>query len=170
VALVTIRVGSAVDIFQYDDAAFDSAIETTAPIKAGKPADPSDVTRLADAGSLIGDVVGPAAATDNAIARFDGVTGKLIQNSPVTIDDVGSLNIPTGQGCKVNSVQVVTDQQAAEADAAVISAIALGAGGDSVDRAAFNTDLNTLVTEINALRTTVNSLLAKLRTHGLINT
>lgn len=37
-----------------------------------------------------GDVVGPASATDNAIARFDSTTGKLIQNSVVTIDDAGN--------------------------------------------------------------------------------
>jgi hypothetical protein len=35
-----------------------------------------------------GDVVGPASATDNAIARFDLATGKLIQNSGVTVGDV----------------------------------------------------------------------------------
>ena len=34
-----------------------------------------------------GYVVGPFSATDNAIARYDGTTGKLIQNSGVTIDD-----------------------------------------------------------------------------------
>lgn len=32
-----------------------------------------------------GDVVGPAAATDHAIARFDGVTGKLLQDSPLSL-------------------------------------------------------------------------------------
>lgn len=37
-----------------------------------------------------GDVVGPASATDNAIARFDTTTGKLIQNSVTTIDDTGN--------------------------------------------------------------------------------
>jgi len=31
-----------------------------------------------------GDVVGPSSATDNAIARFDGTTGKLIQNTTET--------------------------------------------------------------------------------------
>jgi hypothetical protein len=41
--------------------------------------------------SLGGDVVGPASATDNAIARFDTTTGKLIQNSTVTIDDNGNV-------------------------------------------------------------------------------
>jgi hypothetical protein len=34
-----------------------------------------------------GDVVGPASATDNAITRYDGATGKLIQNSGITIAD-----------------------------------------------------------------------------------
>jgi len=34
-----------------------------------------------------GDVVGPASSTDNAIARFDSTTGKIIQNSVVTIAD-----------------------------------------------------------------------------------
>lgn len=38
-----------------------------------------------------GDVVGPASSTDNAIARFDGATGKLIQNSVVLLDDNGKL-------------------------------------------------------------------------------
>ncbi len=39
-----------------------------------------------------GDVVGPASATDNAIVRFDSTTGKLVQNSAVTIaDTTGSM-------------------------------------------------------------------------------
>jgi hypothetical protein len=42
-------------------------------------------------GAGAGDVVGPASATDNAVARYDGTTGKLIQNSVVTIDDNGGL-------------------------------------------------------------------------------
>jgi hypothetical protein len=37
-----------------------------------------------------GNVVGPASATDNAIARYDSTTGKLIQNSIATIDDSGN--------------------------------------------------------------------------------
>ena len=38
-----------------------------------------------------GDVYGPASATDNAVARFDTTTGKLIQNSVVTIGDTGDV-------------------------------------------------------------------------------
>lgn len=40
-----------------------------------------------------GDVVGPASATDNAIARFDATTGKIIQNSLATIADNGRLDV-----------------------------------------------------------------------------
>jgi hypothetical protein len=40
-----------------------------------------------------GDVDGPASATDNAVARFDGTTGKIIQNSAVTIADDGTTII-----------------------------------------------------------------------------
>lgn len=45
----------------------------------------ADGTWTAPSGS--GDVVGPASSTDNAIVRFDGTTGKLIQNSGITIAD-----------------------------------------------------------------------------------
>ena len=38
-----------------------------------------------------GDVVGPASATDRAIALFDSTTGKLIKNSSVLIDSDGAM-------------------------------------------------------------------------------
>ena len=38
-------------------------------------------------GAGLGDVVGPASATDNAVVRYDAVTGRLLQNSSVTIAD-----------------------------------------------------------------------------------
>lgn len=44
---------------------------------------------------LNGKVDGPASATDNAIARFDSTTGKLIQNSGVTVSD-GDVVSATG--------------------------------------------------------------------------
>jgi len=46
-----------------------------------------------------GNVVGPASSTDNAIARFDLATGKLIQNSVVTVaDTTGTMTFPAGGG------------------------------------------------------------------------
>ena len=56
--------------------------------------------------SLGGDVVGPASATDNAVARYDATTGKLLQNSVVIIDDTGSVtgvNALTAQSLTVNN-------------------------------------------------------------------
>jgi hypothetical protein len=38
-----------------------------------------------------GDVTGPASSTDNAIARFDSTTGKIIQNSGITLSDANAL-------------------------------------------------------------------------------
>jgi hypothetical protein len=38
-----------------------------------------------------GDVSGPASSTDNALAKFDGTTGKIIQNSSITLSDAGAL-------------------------------------------------------------------------------
>lgn len=59
--------------------------------------------RAGGAGS--GDVVGPSSATDNAVARFDSTTGKLVQNSVVTVADttgnmagVGTVNTHTIPG------------------------------------------------------------------------
>lgn len=50
-------------------------------------------------GSGSGDFVGPSSSTDNAIVRFDGTTGKLGQNSAVTIDDTtGNLSITSPAG------------------------------------------------------------------------
>jgi hypothetical protein len=42
-------------------------------------------------GAGSGDVTGAASSTDNAITRFDGTTGKVIQNSTVTLDDTGNI-------------------------------------------------------------------------------
>src|SRR3990167_4235347 len=38
-----------------------------------------------------GDVVGPASATDNAVARFNGTGGKTIQDSLFIVDDTGHV-------------------------------------------------------------------------------
>lgn len=46
---------------------------------------------LAAAGGS-GDVSGPGAATDNALPRFDGTTGKLIQVSGVVVDDSNNVS------------------------------------------------------------------------------
>ena len=51
--------------------------------------------------SLADYVKGPTSSTDNAVARFNSTTGKLIQNSGVTIDD--SNNISTAGSLKLTN-------------------------------------------------------------------
>lgn len=51
----------------------------------------SQVTGLSE--SLAAKADGAAASTDNALARFDGATGKVLQNSTVLVGDDGSVTI-----------------------------------------------------------------------------
>jgi hypothetical protein len=72
-----------------------------------------------------GDVVGPVGSTDNAIVRFDGITGKLIKNSGIVLDDnsnfvgtnsisTNNLNISSGAiilkepGININTITIQT--------------------------------------------------------------
>ena len=61
---------------------------------------------------VLGDVIGPASSTDNAIARYDLATGKLIQDSGVTIDDgdtvgnVSSIALNTAAGVSVSQGEI----------------------------------------------------------------
>lgn len=41
-----------------------------------------------------GDVVGPASATDNAVAVFNGTTGKIIKNSLAIVSTAGMVSAP----------------------------------------------------------------------------
>ena len=49
-----------------------------------------DMSWQANAG---GDVVGPGSATDDALAKYDGTTGKAVQNSNATLTDAGLLTV-----------------------------------------------------------------------------
>lgn len=76
-------------------------------------------------GSGTGDVLGPASATDNAIARYDATTGKVIQNSLVTISDTGAIVAPTT--LHVGGVDVtyaLSQTQPLDADLTAIAALA----------------------------------------------
>ena len=54
-----------------------------------------DMSWQANAG---GDVVGPGSSTDDALAKFDSTTGKIIQNSTATLTDAGVLTSTTFVG------------------------------------------------------------------------
>lgn len=68
--------------------------------------EPDGVYEQQGGGGGVGDVVGPASATDNAIARFDTTTGKIIQSSVGVLTDNGTLELtPTGTG-NVNALYI----------------------------------------------------------------
>jgi hypothetical protein len=70
-------------------------------------ADSSGTKTLSEIASGGGDVTGPTSSTDNAIARFDLTTGKIIQNSDLTVSDLaggagGTVNLDTNSAATVN--------------------------------------------------------------------
>ena len=75
--------------FYIDTAAYD----IYGPKTAGAWGGPTSL--VGPAGSGTGDVNGPMASTDNAIARFDLATGKLLQDSLVTVSDLGEITAPS---------------------------------------------------------------------------
>ena len=70
----------------------------------------TDVAWVTAGGGGIGDVVGPASSTDNAVARFDGTTGKLIQNSAFTVNDSGEVMAGTWTATTVSPLYGGTGQ------------------------------------------------------------
>lgn len=82
-------------------------------------------------GAGTGNVVGPAGATDSAIALYDGVTGTLIKNSVVTIDGTGNIRV-NGQPLSLGSADagdsttiITVDNPGGDAGDVIVS------GGDS---------------------------------------
>jgi hypothetical protein len=89
----------------------------------------------------IGAMTGPSSSTDNAVARFDGTTGQILQNSSVTIADTtgditgGKYNKVTITSPATGSTLTVADGKTLTASNTVTlsgtdgSTMAFGAGG-----------------------------------------
>lgn len=77
------------------DSAFNLGIASTSTLTGDKTLtfDVNDANRTVTVAANVTldglEVKGPASATDEAVVRFDGTTGKLTQNSVVTITDAG---------------------------------------------------------------------------------
>jgi hypothetical protein len=93
--------------------------------------------------SQLGFVEGPGSATDNALARFDGTTGKLIQNSVATLDDSGNLSSLLSislsgsatslnfNGTSSNTITTLAGVSGATGTAASPLTLSMGASGNS---------------------------------------
>jgi hypothetical protein len=89
-----------------------------------------------------GDVVGPTSSTDNAFARWDGTTGKLLQDSTAaTLDDSGNAAF--------NSMTLTTDLSVANggtgASTLTDGGILLGSGTSAITATAQPTDGQLLI-------------------------
>lgn len=98
--LVTLTDGSNADLLHEHSTV--AALNDLSDVNAGTPNDGDNLTWdngtskwIAAAASGSGDVSGPASSTDEAIARFDSTTGKLLQNSTVTMSDAGTITMPS---------------------------------------------------------------------------
>lgn len=72
-----------------------------------------------------GDVVGPGSSTDNAIVRFDGTSGKLIQNSGGSIDDSGNISATNLSGTNTGDVTLAAVGATPNANGASLTGQAL---------------------------------------------
>ncbi|MBU2249295.1 MAG: hypothetical protein KKD77_21285 [Gammaproteobacteria bacterium] len=92
-ALKTVSIGTAQDVYQFDDGDTEYGVETDGKIKVDTaPTNPNEVLRLADIPTSANIVTAAANITDHAVVRGDGGT-KGIQDSLVTIDDAGSISL-----------------------------------------------------------------------------
>ncbi len=78
-----------------------------------------------------GDVVGPGSATDNALVRFDGTTGKLIQNGVITEDDTGNLSIAASVSGATLSATISNTSNTASSNATQFITVAGTSAGDA---------------------------------------
>jgi hypothetical protein len=93
-----------------------------------------------------GDVVGPASSTDNAIARFDSTTGKLLQNSVVTVGDTGAITgittLSASTSVTTPIVQATNSAGLSLKNSGGTTQISMGAGGGDNVTVAVSTNLN----------------------------
>ncbi len=97
---------------------------------------------VVDAGTLVwapiaaasGDVVGPASATDLSVCVFDGITGKLVKGSPLSVSSTGKLSgmpTPTTDGAvRTGPAQTITLAGSLGLATAYLSSYTGGAGID----------------------------------------
>lgn len=85
-----------------------------------------------------GDVTGPGSSTDEALARFDGTTGKIIQNSVATMTDTGSITITSANSGAANELIMQNSSNTASSRAIITTRV----GGSSASDAYFEASVD----------------------------
>ena len=107
-------------------------------------------------------VVGPSSATDNAVARFDGASGKLIQNSGVIIDDSNNMLVP-------GEVEIDGDLDHDGSNIGFFGvALAPRAAAYTVTNGTTDRSYDADLTTMNELADVLATLIADLKTYGLL--
>ncbi len=83
-------------------------------------------------------VDGPAAATNNAIALFDGITGKLIKDSGVLVSSLAPLASPAFTGNPTAPNQALGDNDTSIANTAFVQAAIADLSTDTASFSAHN--------------------------------
>jgi hypothetical protein len=86
-------------------------------------------------GSGTGDVLGPASSTDNAVARFDSTTGKIIQNSSLIVNDSGEVTTGVWKG-----TEITVPYGGTGAASFTVGALLMGNGSSAITTATAGTD------------------------------
>jgi hypothetical protein len=132
------------------------------------------------AGSIViestGSMGGSSGSTDNAIIRANGTGGNTIQSSSITIDDsnniagannitVGNVvNVTSANGYQVNGTKVLGAQGTA------INSLSASYIDTDFDNGTGGTDPQSVADAFNITDARINTILAALRTHGIIAT
>jgi hypothetical protein len=138
------------------------------------------ISLVAGAGSIeissSGSMGGSSGSTDNSIIRADGTGGNTIQSSSITIDDsnniagannvtVGNVvNVTSANGYQVNGTKVLGAQGTA------INSLSASYIDTDFDNGTGGTDPQSVADAFNITDARINTILAALRTHGIIAT
>jgi Protein of unknown function (DUF2793) len=90
--LVTVKNGFVFDPAASDPASpFNGQIWYNSTLGKFRKREAGVTSDIATASGGSGDVVGPASATDSAVALFNGATGKIVKNSTLTVSPAGEI-------------------------------------------------------------------------------
>lgn len=132
-----------------------ATLDTLNELAAALGDDPNFATTVTT--SIGTKATGAASSTDNAVARFDGTTGKIIQNSTVTVNDGGGVT-----ASQVWSDEVFTDSIEEKTISAGVTVAGVVLSGGAVD----GVDVSLLAQGVSDLSDEVDT---KVTGHGTAN-